>query len=181
MPEYIEKVEIWSDVTSPQRDNKQTNMERQSYSVNGPWTAEMSKFVTNSLLKKHKDGLSGWMVIIGHQSSNSTFDANNDVPLLTQLSFLSLIQLVCLWGILYVVDKCPLFVQKGWSWLVLIYFILTNFFLSYYYFALEGFSGWLTAPTFRTQRLGIVDTCHQHATMSIFSNCGNTKNGAIVS
>ena len=38
MPVYIEKMEIWSNVTIAGRT---TTKERESYSVNGPWTAEM--------------------------------------------------------------------------------------------------------------------------------------------
>ena len=41
---YWKKVEIWSHVTiaGRQTNKRTTNKERQSYSANGPWTAEMS-------------------------------------------------------------------------------------------------------------------------------------------
>ena len=51
----LKKVEIWSDVTIAGRTDKQTNKrpnkERQSYSANGPRTAEMSK---KTFIKNHK-------------------------------------------------------------------------------------------------------------------------------
>ena len=41
MPVYIEKVEIWSDVTIAGRTNNRTRKDRATQ-PNGPWTAEMS-------------------------------------------------------------------------------------------------------------------------------------------
>ena len=50
MPVYIEKkTEIWSDITIAGRTNEQTTIkERQSYSANGPWKAEMSNKIPSS-------------------------------------------------------------------------------------------------------------------------------------
>ena len=59
MPEYIEKVEIWSDVTMAGRTDKKTNEQGKIELLsqcNGPWTAEMRKMVIeNKRIKNLSD------------------------------------------------------------------------------------------------------------------------------
>ena len=68
----LKKVEFWSDVTIAGRTyNGQTNKERYSYSANGPWTAEMSKYFIAHLLPIRP--LLYCVVFLGDDNMNSSF------------------------------------------------------------------------------------------------------------
>ena len=55
----LKKVEIWSDVTKAGWTvGRTTNKDRKSYSVNGPWTAEISNYSNNKKVNFLSDRIS---------------------------------------------------------------------------------------------------------------------------